>query len=263
MTNIVRSRRGKKRGFKIFIIILIIVFVVLNYFKWQPFHSFVLTVSEPVFKVKDIVFSPFNNFFSYFAYKKELEEKNQELQKEIDNLRIEVLSYEILKFEYKNIVEQKDPKEEEVEIAKVILKPPFSGFDSLVLSGEFDESKIGQKVFWKDIVLGEILETTQNTAVVKLLSASGNISPARLKDGNQHEVVGRSSGQYEMILPKDLKVSEGDVIAYPEAEVSILGLVNKVFSTEDDLFNVVLFNIPVDFADINYVRIGKPMKFIE
>jgi cell shape-determining protein MreC len=148
-------------------------------------------------------------------------------------------------------------------MAKVVFKPPFSSFNNLILSGSFDQSKVGQKIFYRNIVLGEIFEVKNNTAVVKLFSASGNVTPAELVSGEQFEVHGKGTGRYEMVLPKAIEIEEGDSIVYPHEKIVLFGFVNKVFSTEDDLFNKILFNIPVDFADLNYVRVGEPLDIFE
>ena len=259
-----RSKRKRKSVFKLVLLVLFILFLILNYFKWQPFHSILFPLSGSVLKTKEVVLSPFANVFSYFDSKKRLEEEKDKLKKEVTDLKMQALSFEILKFEYKNLKNQFDDKNgSSVEIGKIILKPPFSGFDNLVIGGEFDESKIGQKVFYRNIILGEIVEVRGDNAIVRLYSASGNSSSAKLKDGNLFEVVGKGYGQYEMTLPKDIEIEEGDPLIYPDNEVALFGIVNKVFSTDDDLFNKVLFNIPIDFAEINYVRIGYPLNILE
>jgi len=263
MTNIQRSRKKKGGIFKFFILLFVVVFAILNYFNWRPLHSVTLVVSGPILKVKETILYPLNSFFSYFSSKKELENKNKELEKNISSLKIEVLSNVILKNEYKGLLNQINSGEGSVDVAKVILKPPFSSFDNLIISGDFDESEINKKVYYRNIIIGEIVEVSDKTAVVKMYSASGYKTPAKLLGGSQFEVIGRGSGQYEVLLPKDIDVLEGDPIIYPDNEVVIFGVVNKVFSTEDDLFNKVLFNVPVDFSEINYVRIGSALSILE
>lgn len=263
-----RGRKKKRVGLKIIIVIIILLFIATNIFKWTPFHSFGLKITEPVLKIKDMTLSPFNNFFSYFKSKRDLETKNEELEKEIANLKIEVLSSQILEFEHKDLLEQvivnsDNDLVESVEIAKVISRPPFSSFDSLLLSGNFDDTKIGQKVFYRNILLGEIVDVTPTVATVKLNSASGNTFIGRLGDGSEFEILGRGSGQYEMTLQKGVDIKQGDPIIYPEEKIVLIGIVNQVFATDDDLFNKVLFNIPINFKDLNYVRIGQPMDVLE
>lgn len=263
MTMIQRSNKPKRKLYKIVIFVLFISFLLINYFKIEPLHKITLTVTSPIFKVRDIVSKPFNNFFSYFAYKRDLEQKNEELRKENSKLKIEIISSDVLKNDYKELLKQKKDGEVEIEIAKVILKPPFSSFDSFTLSGNFDDSSIGKKVYYQNIILGEIVEASSFNAVVKLYSASGHKSVAKIKDGNQFEVVGIGGGRYEIILPKDVDIKENDPIIFPENEIVLFGVVNKISVTEDDLFNKVLFNVPIDFKDINYVRVGTSLNMLE
>jgi cell shape-determining protein MreC len=251
MQSIQRSRKEKKSVFKITLLILFVVFLALNFFKWQPLNSFVLSVSNPLLELKENIYKPFSGFFDYFGSKNKLNKEVESLKKENSNLRLQVLTNIIVESEYNNLIKQN--LSSEIEIAKVILKPPYSSFDTMIISGNFDESKIGQKVFFQNIILGEVVEVRQNTAIIKLYSASSNKTVAKLTNGNQFEVIGKGSGQYEMILPKDAVIKEGDPIIYPDENIVLFGAINKITSTEDELFQKVLFNIPVDFKDINYV----------
>lgn len=255
MTNIKKSRKDKKSFFRFFIVILIIIFLIFNYFKWKPLHKVTLLMSGPILNIKEVVLKPFSNISFFFFSKQKIEKENQLLKRENLNLKIEVLSNIILKKEYNDLLFQKEEKFEDSLLAKVILKPPFSSFDNFVLGGKFDEFKIGQKIYYQNVILGEIVEIRDNIAIAKLYSASGSKIPAKLIDGNQFEVFGKGSGQYEMILPKDVEIKEGDPIIYPENEIILLGVINKITSTSDDLFKKALFNIPIDFKDINYVSI--------
>jgi cell shape-determining protein MreC len=251
MQNIQRSRKEKKSVFKITLLILFILFLVLNYFKWQPLNSVILPLSKPLLEAKEIIYKPFSGFFDYFGSKKKLNEELENLKNENSNLRLQVLTNIIIESEYNDLIKQSTTSE--IEIAKVILKPPFSSFDTMIISGNFDQSKIGQKVFFQNIILGEVVEVRKSSAIVKLYSASSNKTVAKLSDGNQFEVIGKGSGQYEIILPKDAVIKEGDPIIYPDENIVLFGAINKITSTDDELFQKVLFNIPVDFKDINFV----------
>jgi cell shape-determining protein MreC len=226
MQGIQRSRKEKKSVFKITLLVLFILFLVLNYFKWQPLNSFVLNVSEPILELKEKIYQPFAGFFDFFGSKKKLNEEVENLKKENSSLRLQVLTNIVVESEYNNLIKQSITSE--IEVAKVILKPPFSSFDTMIISGNFDESKTGQKVYFKNIILGEIVEVRQNTAIVKLFSASSHKTVAKLTDGNQFEVIGKGSGQYEMILPKDAVINEGDPIIYPDDEIVLFGAINKI-----------------------------------
>ena len=167
-----------------------------------------------------------------------------------------------MKTEYQSLLKQSNKDENEI-IAKVVFKPPFSSFNNLIISNDSGTITEGQKIYYQNVILGEVVDVSDEFATVKLFSASGNSSIAKLTNGNEVEVVGRGTGQYEIILPKEVDVSENDPIIYPENEIVLFGLVNKVFATEDDLFNKVLFNIPIDFARVNYVRVGAPLDILE
>jgi cell shape-determining protein MreC len=261
MNSIGRGRKKKRSIFGFIILFLIILFSILNIFKVQPLHSALFGISGPILKAKDTLLIPFSGITTYFSSKTDLEKENKELKEEINMLRVEVLSSEIVRSEYRSLLAQDVSTED--RIAKVVFKPPFSSFDNLILSGDFNDGDLNQKVFYENVVLGEIESINGSNATVRLYSAAGNKTPAKLPNGVEFEVEGKGTGRYSITLPRDVEIEVGDPISYPHEKIVLLGAVNIVAPTEDDLFKTVLFNIPIDFADINYVRIGKPLNVLE
>lgn len=259
------KKRKKGKFFKISISLIIVGFIVFNLFKIPVFHSVTNSIATPIFSFKDFALKPFSNFFAYFQSKQNLADEKDELEKEITRLKIQVLSDQAIRSEYNDLLKQSSNDNNSLgeRFAKVVLKPPYSSFDSLLLSGDFSNIENGTKVFFENVILGEIVDHSNTSANVKLYSASGNTFVGELPSGNQVDVVGLGLGRYEITLPKDLEVSAGDVVSYPSENIVIIGSINEIFSSDDELFNKVLFNIPIDFSQMNYVRIGSPLNMLE
>lgn len=246
--------KKKDKAFRNTILVLLVLFFVLNIFRIPVFNSFGLTVSKYFLLGRDVVFAPLNTVTQYFQSKDALIQENEELQKELIDLKIVSLTNDVLENQYQELLSFSEDGTSKA-LAKVLLKPPYSSFDTLIVTGDFSAISDGTKVFYKNIILGEISEHTSDVATVRLYSASGNTSVAQLESGEQIDVIGRGSGMYEILLPKDIEISEGDLILFPDQDIVMFGVVNAILESQDDLFNEVLFNIPIDFRDINFVEL--------
>jgi len=136
----IRGKRGKKKEkfFRNFILLLVLIFLVFNLFKIPVFHTVGLSVSKYFLLGRDVIFSPFANMKEHLNSKSVLIEEKEILKKEILELRIKLLTSDILEEEYKKLLSFTEDGNEKT-LAKVILRPPYSPFDTLVLSGDFGE----------------------------------------------------------------------------------------------------------------------------
>lgn len=251
-----REKKGNRREkiFKNTVLFLFVVFIIFNALKVPFLNSVSLSISKNFFLGRDVVLKPFNNLIENFNSKRVLIEENKDLKKQLKNLELKLLSSEISTEEYKRYSELIEDGNEK-KILKVLLKPPVSSFDNLVVTGEIEDSDIGKRIYFKNVILGELVEKNDDMGIVKLYSTPENILNAKLTSGEQIEIIGKGSGRYEAVLSKDIEINEGDPVIFPDQEIVVLGVVNKVIQSEDDLFNNILFNIPIDFREIDFVEI--------
>lgn len=202
-----------------------------------------------------IVLSPAKNTLVYFKQKKDLEEQVKILRTENTDLKLENLldknitqEFEYFKAQFGELTQQND-------YYKVILRPPFTPFDILKISGNLENKKVGDFVFYKNILIGTVVEKDNQYATVELQSSPNKKTPIALK-GTQFEAKGLGGGRYVFEASKEFEVAVGDPVEYPYQNVLILGVVEFVESKEDDLFKKVYFNLPTTLDMISYVNVG-------
>jgi cell shape-determining protein MreC len=249
--------KRREKFFRNFVFLLFLTFLALNVFKIPVFHSVGLSFSKYFLLGRDVVFSPFTTMLSHFQSKEDLLKENDSLSDEVSTLKIRLLTNEIIERDYKELLLLQEGRDGGGKFAKVLLKPPYSSFDNLIIIGNLEGIDGGDQVFYQNIALGDIFTVNGDIATVKLYSASGHSLTAKLLSGEQIDVMGKGFGRYEATLSKDIEVKKGDPIVLPDKSVIILGVVNEVSQSDDQLFNKILFNIPVDFRDINHVSVEK------
>jgi cell shape-determining protein MreC len=249
-----RKRAGQK---KVFITIIVIFMAVLVFFV-PPVRQTLFLIAKPVWKLENNILN--SNFFQYFRSKKALinekiviEQKlflagnllaiNETLQKENDSL--------------KDLLGRKEIKNNTV-LAAILVKPPLTPYDMLTVDvGSNQNIKVGDKVIANaNIYIGEVSEVYVNSAKVILYSTPGRKLAVVLGNNSVTvEAVGIGGGNFNIYMPKEVEVKEGDVITVPSITANVFGIVEKVNFKETDSFQTVLFKSPVNISELSFVEI--------
>ncbi len=238
-----------------FVITLFVILVALRFFGVNFTDGMLKNAFNYVIESKSSVLAPARGALVYFQSKKELAEKNETLKKQNTDLLIDALTTTAVTQEFETFRSQFGQIAGETQPIKVILKPPFLPFDMIRISGSLEAYAEGSQVFYKNVVIGTLVEKTGRYGSVKLFSSPNEITPAVVK-GVQFEAKGLGGGRYFLEAPKDFDVAENDPILYPNEQVILLGVVGQIESSEEDLFKKVYFNLPVPIESISYVSIG-------
>ncbi len=168
--------------------------------------------------------------------------KNNSLQKENENLKNlldrSVVSHPLL--------------------ATILKKPPFSAYDTFILDvGENANVKNGNKVYaLGNIPIGEIAEVVGNTSRVKLYSSSGEKFVVSIGDSNvEAEAVGKGGGYFEVSLPRDTKIIQGDTVLIPSLSNSFAGTVEAITSEPSEPFSKIFFRQPINIYELRWVLV--------
>lgn len=208
-----------------------------------------------ILESNSIVISPFKNTLVYLKNKKELEEKVKKLEAENIDLKLKNLLNQNISQEFDYFTKQFGTFTPQNNLFKVILKPPFTPFDVIRVSGPLGQYSIGDFVFYKNILIGKVVEKDARYATVELFSTPDKKTPIMVK-GTQFEAKGLGDGHFVFEASKDFEIQEGDPIIYPEEMNLILGVVGLIESKEEDLFKKIYFNIPTPINSISYITIG-------
>lgn len=250
------SRKKRKKSTAIFIVIILFV-LLFSIFNITFPKSIINTVGYPVIKVKNFVLSPFSGIGSYFETKNSLIKENEELKDDVARLNVDVLTFGLIGEELKELKENFGlNSEEERTLANVLVRPPYSPYDTFVIDLGRDEVFEGSPVYYNNVRIGIIGSVDKNTSIVKLLSSSGNKFQVRINRSIDTEAYGQGGGRFLAILPKDADINVGDVITIPELTPGVFATVQVIESTEGDTFKGVFFNTPVKLSDISFVEVG-------
>lgn len=150
-----------------------------------------------------------------------------------------------------------------IVLAYILKKPPFTAYDSYIIDIGSDEGvEKGDKVYvYGDIVVGEIDEVFENVSKVRLYSTFGEKYDVLIgKDNIQATAIGRGGGTFEIIIPRDIKVVEGDTIVIPDISSTIFGIVGDVITEPARAFSTIIFSQPINIYEQKWVQVYEKSK---
>lgn len=157
-------------------------------------------------------------------------------------------------------------------VAYILKKPPFSAYDSLIIDiGIKNGISIGDKVYaMGNIIIGEISEVNDVTSKVKLYSSYGekydifiginknnDVSSTTKQKNIQATATGRGGGSFEIIVPRDVKVEENDIVTIPSLTNSVFGIVKKIIADPARAYSTILFSQPINIYEQKWVEVDK------
>jgi cell shape-determining protein MreC len=149
-------------------------------------------------------------------------------------------------------------------MAYILKKPPYIAYDTFVLDVGTDHNiKVGDKVYSSgNILIGDIAEVYSSTSKVKLYSSSGTKYEVLIGEANiQATATGRGGGSFETALPRDVKVSEGDVVSIPDISNTVFGIVGKIIADPVRSFSIIIFSQPINIYEQKWVLVSLTNKY--
>jgi cell shape-determining protein MreC len=140
--------------------------------------------------------------------------------------------------------------------AVVLATPPFSPYDSLVLSlGGLDGVQPGDVVLYSDAVaLGTVSAVAPHAATVTLYSTSGHEESVRIGENGFLTVArGLGGGMFQMSVPKETPLLQGDGVFLPDG--MMLGSVRTITESDSDAFSTVTARLPVNLFELRTVYV--------
>ena len=107
-----------------------------------------------------------------------------------------------------------------------------------------------------NVYLGEVSEVDPHSSKVTLYSTPGRkLSVVLGASSISAEAVGIGGGNFNIFLPREVEVKEGDIIVIPSITTNVFGIVEKVNFQDKDSFQTVLFKSPVNISELNFVDV--------
>lgn len=104
-------------------------------------------------------------------------------------------------------------------------------------------------------VIGTIIRSNARTAVIGLLSKSGEKHSMRIGTDTLADVYGKGGVTMYAEVPKNSAVHVGDVVTLPEAEGSPVGIVGEVTLSETDIVQYVLIRLTTNPESLSFLTV--------
>lgn len=196
-----------------------------------------------------------------FRAKNKLAAENADLRAEVARLSSKVASEDVLareNAELKAVMGRVDSSS--FILAVVLGKPPHSVYDTLLIDGGARAGfVVGQMVYANgETPIGTIAEVMPLSAVVRLYSAPGEKTEARLSPSNTDvTLTGRGGGNFSTTVPHELVVETGASVVSKELDPKVIGTFMKVTSDARDPFQTLLIASPVNVNDLSFVQVRR------
>lgn len=218
----------------------------------------VYSVAPQMWSAGDTTKSAFGSFMTNFRNKDTLVHENEILNEAIDLMHAQVLDRNLLVEKVTRLEEALGRvRMDDRVVASVLVGPGRSPYDTLVIDAGTDEGvNVGNQVVYAGSgVIGEIIETTNVTSKVKLLSSPDE----------EHSVIvgsyyipvlalGKGMGNFEAKVPQDSRVEIGDRVVSLKGNL-ILGTVSLVEEKPAEPVKRIFFRVPFNITEIRSVEV--------
>ena len=248
----------RKTARKKILLIIGIIIIILLILSTGPVRQLLFSVASPIWKIENSILN--SKLGQYFKFKQTLIDEKTALQQKLFLAGNLLAENEILQTEndnLKDLLGRKDLKLKTI-LATVLVKPPQTPFDMLIVDAGLAQTvSVGDKVIANaNTFIGEVIEVQADTAKISLYSTPGRkLSVVLGTNSVTAEAVGVGGGNFNIKLPKEVEVKEGDVIVIPSITTNVFGIVEKVNSNDNDSFQMILFKSPVNISELNFVEI--------
>jgi cell shape-determining protein MreC len=158
--------------------------------------------------------------------------------------------------ELKEILGRNDTKNR--VLAYILKKPPFTAYDSFIIDvGKDQNIQVGNKVYSVDnILVGEVAEVVDNISKVKIFSSYDEKYDVFIGEKNiQAKAIGKGGGMFEVVIPRDVIIKEGDTVTIPDISNSVFGIVNKIIRDPARAFSTVIFSMPINIYEQKWLLV--------
>jgi hypothetical protein len=162
--------------------------------------------------------------------------------------------------EYKKLDARKIKLEAGQVIAAVLIRPPQSPYDSLVInSGRNDGIDIGDQVYaFTGFPIGEIVNADDSRSTVKLFSAPGSKIEVLIGTSTTAAVAeGKGGGNFYLKLPKVSDIKAGDTVVRSYLSPEVFSAIESVDANDGEAYTYAYFKLPINLNSLVYVLVKK------
>ena len=262
-----KKSKKKKIIYLLWIAIIVILLVVFSKINIPGISTVSGKITGGIGNIFSTIKGVTSNGFEYFGSIKKLNQRNKELEKEIDELNYKLLEIDTIEADNRNLRDKLEIKERynhfKLVYADIIVKNYDNFNETFVINkGEKDGIKLKQTVITKDGLLGHISSVSDETAVVVTILDPNVSVGVEMASVNKNALV---KGDFALkneaklkltYIPIDTEVSVSEVVytsgigeVYPKGIP--VGTIEKVFNKKNDIDRYAIIK---PLADINNVK---------
>lgn len=251
----------KKNTARRFLIVIIVLVLILNVFDVMWPQSAIRGVLVPMTALRNMLSVPFTSLHTLFTSKAFLASEQERLQKRVTELELGALQASVDQLLVDAITVERTYAKNGTQVP-VLMRPPFSPYDTLVLDARQKQFTVGDRVFVYGVLIGQISAVDSTTATVVLYTAPNTTTVVRIGSVDA-EAVGHGGGRYVVTLPKDVVLEVGAAVTVPQAEYMLLGVVNAVDIQENGTFQDVHISLPVALSQLMVVTVTSSSSVVQ
>lgn len=217
----------------------------------------VMAISRPFLIISDSLKSWWRENLFLLEEKKNLENENKLLRKQLEEIKIKSALFEGdgKDNEKSRSVASKKSGQKYLS-APILVRPPQSPYDALIVdAGSRDGVKKGMiATAYGDVFLGYVSEVFGRTSKITLISFPKRETNVMLASSSISAIaVGKGGGNFEIVLPRSIKISPGEAVLTLGRNQMLVGIVEKIIADFSDPFQKILFRLPVNIQELKYV----------
>lgn len=247
----------RRRFYALGVAILVVIFFLFQKGFFKTLSPVFLHIVKPIWQAENFTADYLGKTFES---KTELYKQNILLKKSIEEKNNDLLTLEAVKKENEDLktILGRTKREYNVVLSAILAKPNVTPYDVLMIDAGTEKNiKEGDKVFASGtVLLGEVESVSAGTARVLMYSTPGNITQVVLdSSGKYFNARGLGGGTFEVDVPRELEVKEGENFFYPGIDDVLLGVAKKIEFESRDSFKKVIIQSPVNIQEERWVEV--------
>ena len=250
----------KNNASKNIIFYFIGVIFLIAIFSLPSVRNLLFGIGGPIWSVRNSINYFLSDNIKLLNSKINLIDENSLLKEQIKSYEKEQALFSLLKKEnedLKNILGRKISGRN-VLLSAVLSKPYLSPYDTLVIdTGLFDGVSVDDKVLADgNTYIGYVSEVYDNFSKVVLYSSPGEKVKVLIGNSNiEKDATGLGGGNFEVQIPREIDIKEGDPIVIPSISANVFGVVEKIEFKESDSFQNIIFKNPINIGELKFIEV--------
>ena len=253
--------KNRQKRFSYLVAIIALLIVLLAWIRPSFLGGFTHQIGRPIWASARGVRALTRTITIGFSAKEKLAAENLRLKRELQGVETIIIRSESLERENEALRALTGKKPANTFLfARTLTKVGFSPYDTFVLNvGERDGlMKKGGLYTLEGLLVGYVDQVYDHTSVARLYSSPGE--EFRVLVGTEElpgTAIGRGGGNFELKLPRDLKVKKGDHIMAEDDKHGVAGVVEDIELDVTNSLQTILFRQPVNIYTITEVLVEK------